>query len=264
MKHTTFQDNAVIITGASMGIGRELALQLAEQGAWLGLGARNTARLEEVAEQCRQHGGRALVVTTDVSDQSQCQNLVEKTYQEFGRIDTLINNAGIGLGARFDEVEDLALVRQVMDVNFFGSVFCTHYALPYLKETGGRLVCISSLAGKFPFASVYSASKHAMVGFFDSLRLELHGSPVSVTMIYPGWVATGITRRALLANGNLSGQVSAQEEDAMSVETCARLIVQAVAGRRRELVMTRMAKVGLWLKLICPGIVDRLSRKNMA
>ena len=157
----------------------------------------------------------------------------------------------------------MTLIRKVMDVNFFGSVFCTHYALPYLKETGGRLVCISSLAGKFPFASTYSASKHALVGFFDSLRLELNDSAVTVTMIYPGWVATGITSRALMPDGELSKKVSAHEEGAMSVETCARLVLQAVADRRRELVMTGVGKVALWLRLICPALVDRLSLKNM-
>jgi short-subunit dehydrogenase len=265
MKHTTLQDNVIIVTGASSGIGCQLALQLAEQGAWLSLAARNTAKLREIAEECRQRGGKAIVATTDISQQSQCQKLVEDTYKEYGRIDTLINNAGISLGARFEEIKDMALLRKVMDVNFFGGVFCTHYALPYLKETQGRLVCISSLAGKFPAppASIYSASKHAIAGFFDSVRIELTDSGVSVTTIYPGWVATGISSRSMRADGEPSKEVSIHEKDAMDVETCARLIIQAVIHRRREYVMTLMGKVGLWLKLTVPRYVDRLCLKNM-
>ncbi|MHC4174255.1 MAG: SDR family oxidoreductase [Planctomycetota bacterium] len=265
MKHTIFQNNVVVVTGASSGIGCQLALQLAGQGAWLSLAARNTTKLEEVAEQCRQQGGRATVVTTDISAQSQCQNLVEQTYKVFGRIDTLINNAGVSLSARFDEITDMALLRKVMDVNFFGSIFCTHYALPYLKKTQGRLVCISSLAGKFPspLASIYSASKHAMAGFFDSLRIELTGSGVSVTTIYPGWVATGISSRSTKANGEPSNEISVHEKDAMEVETCARLIIQAAAYRRSEFVMTLMGKVGLWLKLILPRAIDRKCLREM-
>ena len=264
MKNQTFLENVIIITGASYGIGRHLALQFAEQGAWLALAARNALKLEEVSEQCLQRGGKVVVIPTDVAEQSQCQNLIEGTVAKYGRIDTLINNAGFGLASRFDELHDLSLFEKVIQVNFFGSVYCTHYALPYLKETRGRLVGVSSLRGKFPSATAdgYGASKHAMAGFFDSLRNELADSGVSVTMIYPGWVSTGISSRALRADGKPTGKISVHEEGAMPVDDCARQIVQAVAMRKREVVMTLQGKLGLWIRLIAPGAVDRATREK--
>jgi short-subunit dehydrogenase len=161
-------------------------------------------------------------------------------------------------------MHDLTLFEKVIQVNFLGSVYCTHYALPYLKQTRGRLVGVSSLRGKFPSATAdgYGASKHAMAGFFDSLRIELADSGVSVTMIYPGWVSTGISSRALQADGDLTGKISVHEKDAMSVETCARIIIQAAEKRKREVVMTFQGKLGLWARLIAPGVVDKISRKS--
>lgn len=264
MKETAFRENVVVITGASFGIGQQLAMQLADHGAWLTLAARNAEKLEEVSKQCGQRGGRVIEIPTDVANQSQCQNLIERTIAGYGRIDTLINNAGIGLASRFDELQDLALFEKIIRVNFFGSVYCTHYALPYLKKTRGRLVGVSSLRGKFPSATAdgYGASKHAMTGFFDSLRIEVANSGISVTMIYPGWVSTGITSRALKADGKLIGEISKHENGAMPVDTCARIIVQAVARRKREVVMTLQGKFGLWLRLIAPGVVDRIVRKK--
>jgi short-subunit dehydrogenase len=266
MKEKVFRENVAIITGASFGIGRQLALQLADCGAWLALAARNIEKLEEVSRQCSQRGGRAIVVPTDVTDQSQCQHLIESTIAEYGRIDTLINNAGIGLDARFDELQDLTLFEKIIRINFFGSVYCTHYALPYLKKTRGRLVGVSSLRGRFPSAKAngYGASKHAMAGFFDSLRIEIENSGVSVTMIYPSWVSTGISSRALKPDGKQRGEISKHEIGAMPVDTCSRMIVRAVARRKREVVMTLQGKFGLWLILVAPGIVDRVVRKTTA
>ena len=263
MNNSHFLENVVIITGASAGIGRELALLLAEQGAWLALAARNAEKLEEVAAQCRQRGCKAVVVPTDVAEQSQCKNLIERTVAEYSRIDTLINNAGITMWARFDDIRDLALIEQIMRVNYFGSVYCTYYALPYLKETQGRIVGISSLTGKIgvPTRSGYAASKHAMAGFFDTLRIELADYGVSVTMIYPGFVATEVRQRAFGPDGKPLGKSPVREDEVMTVETCAQLIVQATAQRKREFVMTLRGRLGLWLKLIAPGIVDRFARK---
>ena len=264
MMEETFRENVIIVTGASFGIGQQLAFQFADYGAWLALAARNAEKLEEVSKQCIQRGGRAIVLPTDVAEQSQCKNLIERTVAKYGRVDTLINNAGFGIASRFDALHDLTLFEKVIQVNFLGSVYCTHYALPYLKETRGRLVGISSLRGKFPSATAdgYGASKHAMAGFFDSLRIELADSGVSVTMIYPGWVSTGISSRALMADGNLTGKISVHEKDAMRVETCARMIIQAAKKRKREVVMTLQGKFGLWLRLIAPGVVDQVTRKS--
>lgn len=260
----SFSENVVVLTGASSGIGCHLALQLAEHGARLALAARNVDKLKEVAEQCKKRGGLALVVPTDISEQSQCQSLVERTFKEYGQIDTLINNAGISMHSRFDEIHDVTMMQKVMEVNFFGSVFCTFFALPYLKKTKGRLVGISSFSGKFPspMASGYGASKHAMAGFFDSLRVELKDFGISVTMVYFSWIKTGISSRALGAEGRPLGKTLGHENDAMPVEDCARLIIGAVAKRKREL-LPFQGKLGLWMNLLFPSIVDRVAQKTL-
>jgi short-subunit dehydrogenase len=262
MKKSVFQENVVIITGASLGIGRELALQLAGQGAWLALASRNAEKLEEVSKQCLQRGGRSISVPTDVANKLQCQNLIDATVAEYGRIDTLINNAGITQYARFNELQNLDVYEKVIQVNFFGSVYCTHFALPYLKQSAGRLVGISSLRGKFPSARAegYGESKHALAGFFDSLRIELTKFGISVTVIYPGWVSTGISSRSLRPDGTLTGKISKLEVGAMPVDTCARIIIQAMARRKREVVMTLQGKLGLWLQLIVPGVIDQMMK----
>ena len=264
MKKHTFLENVIIITGASFGIGKHLALKLAEQGAWLSLAARSIEHLEEVAKECHQLGGKAIIIPTDVADQAQCKNSVERTVEKYGRIDTLINNAGFGLASRFDELHDLKIFEQIIRVNFLGSVYCTHYALPYLKESNGRLVGICSLRGKFPSATAdgYGASKHAMAEFFESLRIELADSGVSVTIIYPNWVSTGISKRAIRPDGNPTGEISIHEKNAMSVETCSQIIIEAVTKRKREVIMTLEGKAGLWLQLIAPKIFDQIIRKK--
>jgi short-subunit dehydrogenase len=258
-----FHENVVIVTGASDGIGAEVARQLADQGAWLALAARDAEKLEAVAAECRARGGRALVVPTDVAEQEQCRRLVDRTVEAYGRVDTLVNNAGIGMWARFDEVTDLTPFERIMQVNYFGSLYCTHHALPHLKRSRGRIVGVSSLTGRtgVPTRSGYAASKHAMAGFFDSLRIELADEGVSVTMIYPGFVATDIRRRAFGPDGRPLGKSPVREAEVMSVEECARRTVAAAAARRREVVMTARARVGMWLKLISPAVVDRIARR---
>ncbi len=258
-----FRENVVILTGATEGIGRELALQLAERGAWLGLAARNQKRLRDVMKECEQRGGRALGVPTDVADESQCASLVAKTLEEYGRLDTLINNAGISMWSRFDEMESLAPLETIMRVNYFGSLYCTHHALPHLKRTRGRIVGVCSLTGKtgVPTRSGYAASKHAMAGFFDSLRIELLGSGVTVTMAYPDFVATETRRRAFGADGQALGESPVKEGEIMTAETCARQIIDAARGRRREIIQSRRGRLGQYLKAFAPGLVDRIARR---
>ena len=263
MKDSLLRENVTIITGASAGIGREVARQLAGQGAWLALAARDAARLEEAAEECRQRGGRAIGVKTDVAIESECRALIEKTVNEYGRIDTLINNAGISMWTPFDQLQDLSILDNIMRVNYLGSAYLTFYALPHLKQTRGRLVAVSSLAGKngVPTRSGYSASKHALVGFFDSLRIELAGSGVSVTLIYPGFVTSEIRERAFGADGQPLKKSPVHESEVMSAEECARIMIKAIARRKREEVMTLRGKLGQWMKLIAPGMVDRVARR---
>jgi len=261
-----FKDQVVIITGASSGIGWELALQLADQGAWLVLAARHADKLAELAQACRERGGRALDVPTDVTQPEACQALVTRALAAFSRIDMLVNNAGISMWARFDEVTDLSIFEKIIRINYLGSMYCTFYALPYLKQSHGRIVAISSLTGKtgVPLRSGYAASKHAVVGFFDSLRIELDGTGVSVTLVYPGFVSTGGQARAFGPDGKPLGDNPLQIEKVMPTTECARAILHAAADRRREEIMTLRGKLGQWLKLIAPGLVDNIARKAIA
>lgn len=261
MSQSVFKENVVIITGASSGIGRQLALQLADQGAWLSLAARRVDRLEAVAEQCRQRGGAALVVPTDVSQQGQCQELIQRTVGEYGRLDTLINDAGITMWSRFEDMQSLEPLESVMQTNYFGSVYCTHYALPHLKRSQGRIVAVASLAGKsgIPMRSGYAASKHAVVGFFDSLRIEVAEHGISVTVIYPDYVASETHARAFGPDGEPLGESPIQEGAVMTAETCAALVLKAAGRRERQAILSRRGKILLWVRLIAPGLVDRVA-----
>lgn len=256
-----FRENVVVLTGASSGIGRALALQLADQGAWLALAARDSQRLEEVSQLCQQSGGRSFFIQTDVAEQNQCQRLVARTVNEYGRIDTLINNAGITMWAHFEDLQTLAPLEKIMQVNYFGSVYCTYAALPYLKRTRGRIAAISSMTGKtgVPTRSGYAASKHAMVGFFDSLRIEVAQYGISVTIVYPDFVTTETRTRAFGPDGQPIGQSPVQEDKVMSAEECARITLQAVAKRKREEIMGLRGKIGQYIRLVAPGLIDRIA-----
>jgi short-subunit dehydrogenase len=257
------KDNVVVITGASKGIGAELARQLAREGAMLALAARDREALEKVAAECVALGARAEVVVTDVERQEDCRRLVERTVAAYGRIDTLVNNAGATMWARFEEIGDMSILARIMQVNYMGAVYCTHYALPHLKASRGRLAGIASLTALVgvPTRSGYAASKHAMRGFFDSLRIELAGSGVTVTMIYPGFVSTGIRENATGPDGRPIRVSPVKEGEVMSVEECARISLAAIAARKREVVMTFRGKMGMFLKLVAPGLVDRIARR---
>lgn len=263
------QVHVTVITGASDGIGAELARQLAAQqrgDVGLVLAARGNERLESVAAQCREHGSTTLCVPTDVADQAQCRQLIERAVEQFGRLDTLVNNAGMSAHAMLDEVGDLSWYEHLMKVNHWGSVWCTHAALPHLLASRGRIVAVSSLAGLVgvPGRTAYSSTKFAMTGFFEALRVELAPRGVSVTLAYPGVVATEIRYRGYGANGQPAGRSGLDESGAMSVQTCARLIREAMDGRQREVVMTTKGKLGRWLKLLAPGLVDRMARAALA
>lgn len=258
--------NVILITGGSDGIGAEMARQLAARhgaGLALVLAGRSQQKLDAVAAQCRTHGTQVLCVAMDVAQEAQCRSLVDQALQQFGRLDTLVNNAGISAQALFDEVraDDLHWYEDLMKVNLWGAVWCTHAALPHLKASRGRIVAVSSLAGLVgvPGRTAYSATKFAMTGFFEALRAELAASGVSVTTAYPGVVATAIRHRGFNARGEPAGASGLKEDDAMPVEECARLIIDGMDGRRREVVMTAKGKLGRFLKLLAPGVVERLA-----
>ncbi|MFL6673226.1 MAG: SDR family oxidoreductase [Massilia sp.] len=254
----------VVITGASDGIGAAMARQLAATdgaGVALVLAARNAQQLETVARECAALGAQALAVRTDVSVQDDCRRLVAAAVEHFGHIDVLVNNAGRSAHALFEDVADLAWYEELMRVNLWGAVWCTQAALPYLKASRGGIVAVSSLAGLVgvPGRTAYCATKFAMSGFFEALRAELKGAGVSVTIAYPGVVATRIRHRGFNAEGQPLGKSSLKEEGAMPVAECARRIIDGMNRRRREVVMTGKGKLGRFLKLVFPGLVERIA-----
>ena len=264
MKADAFRDQVVIVTGASAGIGKALALQLAHQGARVAIAARRAERLEQIAADCRALGAEVLVVPTDVANEAQCRALVEKTVAAFGRLDMLINNAGLAVIARLEDYSDLSLFQQTMEVNFYGAVYCTYYALPHLKQTRGRIVAISSLGGKAALAynTAYCASKYGMQGFYDALRMELAQHGVGVTVICPWWVVTEFHEAQLDKNGVPRGARgrAIYSKKMMSAERCAEVTLNAAYQRRRELLMGPGVWVAL-LKALAPGLVDWLTVK---
>jgi short-subunit dehydrogenase len=258
----TFREKSVIVTGASSGIGRALALRLADEGAWLALAARSAQRLDSLAAECRQRGGRAMPMPTDVADESRCEALIQRTRETYGRIDLMVNNAGMDVVSKLEDLSDLHLFKQVMDVNFYGTVYCTYHALPSLKETRGRIVNVSSLGGMLaiPFNTSYVASKFAVMGFSGSLRMELMQAGVSVTVICPYWVVTEFHERYLDKDGRPKGPSgrALYTEKMMTADQCAHVIVRAARRRKRQVVMWP-GTLGIWLKLVFPDLMDRLT-----
>jgi short-subunit dehydrogenase len=253
----------IILTGASEGIGRALALELAARGARLALAARDRDRLESLAQECRARGADALAVPTDVTNTQDLEWLVAETLKAFGGIDAVVHNAGITMWSRFDALADLSIFERIMEVNYHAPVRLTAVTLPHLRASRGLIVAIASLAGLtgVPERSAYSGSKHAMVGFFDSLRIELAGTGVDVSVIAPDFVVTEIHKRAIGPDGEPLGTSPMQQSKIMTADECARQIVRAMEKRRRQLLMSARGKLGMWLKLLAPGLIDRIAAK---
>lgn len=255
----------VVLTGASQGIGKALALALARQKARLVLAARDRDALEAVAGACRGLGAEALAVPTDVSDPAAAERLVAAAVEAFSGIDVLVANAGITMLARFDEVTDLSVFDRVMRVNYLGSVYPTYFALPHLKRSRGQIVAVASLTGLtgVPTRTAYSASKHALFGLYDSLRIELRGTGVSITMVAPDFVVTETHRRAAGPDGKPVGKSPMQEARIMSAEECARRIVRAMERRQRLLILSLRGRLGRFVKLVAPGLIDAIAERAM-
>lgn len=263
MSPRRFQGRRILVTGASSGIGRALSVRLASEGASVVVSARNEAELQITAASCRAAGGSAWVVPADVTREEECRRLVASTLSSFGGLDILVNNAGLTMLARFDEVKDLSAYEQIMRVDYLGAVHCTHAALPHLKASRGQIVAVSSLSGLVgvPTRTAYVASKHALQGFCDALRVELVASGVSVLVVSPGFIKTDMRRSALGADGQPLGFDPRPERRVMTLERCVELIAGAMARRRRELVMTLPGKLARWIQLLWPGLVDRLAAR---
>ncbi|GAA4790548.1 SDR family oxidoreductase [Olivibacter ginsenosidimutans] len=252
-------NKTIIITGASSGIGLALAKHLASKGANLVLGARKYISLCEIAEQLeKEYRVRAVAVACDVSNEEDCKQLINQALLTFGRIDVLINNAGISMRALFKDL-DLTVLKQLMDVNFWGTVYCTKYALPSLLEHGGSVVGVSSIAGYrgLPGRTGYSASKFAMNGFMESLRVENLKTHLHVMLACPGFTASNIRNTALNQDGQQFGETSMEEEKMMTAEEVAERIVKGIAQRKRTLILTGQGKLAVLMNKLVPAWVDK-------
>ncbi|WP_372751834.1 SDR family oxidoreductase [Labilibaculum sp.] len=256
----------VVITGASSGIGRALAFEFASRGSKIVLAARNLDKLKEIEAKIQSMGNEVLAVRTDVSIQEDCENLIAKTVEKFGSLDVLINNAGISMRALFVDL-DLSVLKKLMDVNFWGTVYCTKFAMPYITQAKGSVVGVISIAGYvgLPARTGYAASKYAIRGFLETLRVENLKTGVHVLVAAPGFTASNVRSVALTADGSSQGETPRDESKMMSAEECARLIANAVVKRKRELILTFLeGKFTVWLKKWFPSLLEKLTYNHMA
>ncbi len=252
------KNKVVVITGASSGIGKATAIRFAQAGCNLVIAARNEAKLQETAKIIESLGAEVLLISADVSKEADCANMIDKAVQKFGTVDVLINNAGISMRALFEKL-DLQVMKNVMDVNFWGSIYCTKYALPYLLKSKGSVVGVSSIAGYvgLPARTAYSASKFALQGFLESLRTENLEKGLHVLIACPGFTASEIRKRALTADGSAQSESPRKEEKMMSAEEVADHIYSAVKGRKQSIVLTREGKLAVFLSKFLPKVIQK-------
>lgn len=260
------KDKIVIITGASSGIGKALAFKFGMMGSKVVLAARNTENLQAVDQELFGLGVETLVVQADVSIESDCKKIIDLCVEKFGKIDVLINNAGISMRAVFADL-DLSVIKKLMDVNFWGTVFCTKYALPYLLESKGSVVGVISVAGHIglPARSGYSASKFAVRGFLDTLRCETQKTGLHVMVVAPGFTESNIRKVALKADGSSQAETPRDESKMMTSAEVAEKIYNGIVRRKRSMVLTFLeGKFTVFLNKWLPSLVDKLAYSHMA
>lgn len=253
-------DKVVIITGASSGIGLSCAHAFYREGAQLVLAARSEEPINELAVEFNSQGKlRAIAVKTDVAIESDCKNLIEKTIGAFGKIDILINNAGVSMRANFADVE-LDVLRKLMDVNFWGAVYCTKYAYPYILAEKGSIVGISSVAGihGMPCRTGYSASKYALQGFLDTIRIETMKKDVHVMTVIPGFISTNVRKAALVADGSAQGESPRNENTMMSPEELAKRIINGIKKNKRQFATSYEGWFTPFVSFFLPKMVDKI------
>jgi len=257
------ENKVVIITGASSGIGKALTYELAKRKAKLVLAARRIDKLNELAASLVNTD--ILTVEADVSDETDCKKIIDKTIERFGTIDVLINNAGISMRAIFEEL-DLNVIRQVMDINFWGTVYCTKYALPFLLKSKGSVVGVSSVAGfkGLPGRTGYSASKFAIGGFLEVLRIENLKKGLHVLLACPGFTTSNIRNTALAKDGSMQGESPRDEDKMMSAEEVARHIANAIVKRKRSIILTTQGKMVVLFSKFFPKWTDKMVYNHMA
>ncbi len=252
-----YTNKIILITGGTSGIGYALAQEALQQNAKVAICARSQDKLQAMEQALGTDN--LFTFQADVSEEEQCQAFVQASIERFGRIDVLINNAGISMRALFQEV-DTAVLKQVMDINYWGSIFTTKSALHSIIASKGTIVGISSIAGYkgLPGRVAYSSSKFALQGFLESLRIELLHTGVNVMWVSPGFTASNIRNTALDQSGQAQGETPLKEDKLMSAEECANIILRAIAKRKRTVIMTFQGKLTVWLNKLFPSLVDKL------
>ena len=249
----------VVITGASSGIGEAMAKVYSKMGAKVVLGARSEEKLAALTAEIKEAGGEAAYCAADVTKPEDCKALIDKAVDAFGGIDVLICNAGISMRAIFDDV-DLSVLHRLMDVNFWGTVYCAKYALPYLQASKGSLVGISSVAGLhgLPGRTGYSASKYAMTGLLETIRIENIKKGLHVMVACPGFTASNVRFSALVADGSQQGSTPREEGKMMTAEEVARIVAKGIAKRKRLCLMEAEGRATHFVKKFAPGFLDKM------
>jgi short-subunit dehydrogenase len=261
----SYRDKVVWITGASSGIGEALAHAFAEEGAKLVLSARQESELRRVQKACGRNDDTALILPFDLADTSGISGLRDQVLEKFGQVDVLINNGGISQRS-YAQDTPLDIDRRIMEVNFFGTVAVTKAVLPVMiKQKSGEIVAMSSVSGKigFYFRSAYSASKHALHGFFDSLRMEVYNDNIRVMIVCPGRIRTNISINAIRQDGSKHGKMDEAQDKGLSPAECASQILSALKANKEEIYIGQSKeKQALWVKRMFPKMFSRIARKQ--
>ena len=259
------KNKVIIITGASSGIGEACALEFSNQGANLILAARSEEKLKLLCNKINSNNGSSSYIVTDVSVESDCKEMVQFAIEKFGTVDILVNNAGISMRAIFSDI-DLEVFEKLMKINFFGAVYCTKYALPYILKNKGSVVGVSSIAGHkgLPGRTAYSASKFALQGFLEALRTENIKKGLHVLIACPGFTASNIRKKALNAAGEIQSESPRKEQKMMSAKEVSIHITLAIKKRKNMIVLTKNGKLTVFLNKFFPNWVDSLVFKHMS
>ena len=252
-----YKDKIVVITGGSDGIGKALVAQFLALGAKVATCGRTQIKLDDLAREF--NSSSLLVIAADVSQQSDCTSFIERVVSQWGTIDILINNAGISMRALVQDVS-MDTLKTVMDINFWGTVYATHAALPHIKAVKGGIIGISSIAGYrgLPVRTGYSASKFAMNGFLEALRTELLETGVHVLIACPGFTASNIRAASLNSEGKVTGDSMRDEGEMMSAEEVAKRIAEAYESKKKTLVLTFQGKLTVFLNKWMNGFLDKM------
>ncbi|MGN6566485.1 MAG: SDR family oxidoreductase [Flavipsychrobacter sp.] len=258
---STLSNKIVVITGASSGIGQALAFAAIARNAKVAVCARNLEKLKAAFPGIADD--KIYFHQVDVSKEEDCKTFIKAVEEKWGRVDVLINNAGISMRALFEDA-DLKVIKELMDINFWGTVYCSKYALPSIRQNKGVIVGVSSIAGYrgLPGRTGYSASKFAMQGFLEALRTELLHTDTHVMWVSPGFTASNIRNVARSANGSIQGETPLDEAKLMSAEECAKIILDGIEQRKRSIIMTGQGKLTVWINKLFAGLADKLVFKH--